>query len=89
MIEKLDTDPGCFYRFARSKSTLKQDIGPLRDKYEKLIIKKSEILEILVDQYLSICTEPRESLTDQTFLQSLYVEESQENLSDIVIYSES
>ena len=68
MIEKLESDPGSFYRFAKSKSTLKHNIGPLRDQYDKLRMKKRKISEILADQYLSICTEPRESLRDPVFL---------------------
>ena len=85
VIDKIETDPGAFYRFARSKSTLKHDIGPLRDKYEKLKTKRSEMSEILADQYQSICTEPRESLNDTTFLQSLHSESTDLGLSDIVI----
>ena len=49
VIDKIESDPGAFYRFARSKSTLKHDIGPLRDENDKLKTKRSEMSDILAD----------------------------------------
>ena len=40
IIECLDTEPGIFYRYARSKSLVKHEVGGLKDKHG--IIKTSD-----------------------------------------------
>ena len=81
----MDEDPGVFYRYARSKSLTKHDIGPLRDKQNKIRTSQVNIAEILADQYASICTTPFQNLNDPKFLEILNEEPDSTTLDDIYI----
>ena len=41
MVDKLESDPGLFYRYAQSKSMVQSDIIPLRHKCEDIVVNKN------------------------------------------------
>ena len=70
VIDQLDTDPSALYRYARKKSVISSNIGPLRDKNNTLHYDKKMISEILADQYSGMCTQPLYYIFDDNIYKS-------------------
>ena len=65
VIGNIKNDPKEFYRYARSKSNVKSDIGPLKDPIKKNILSdEKEMSEILSRQYKSMFSVPSMDIRD-------------------------
>ena len=63
MIENIKNYPKEFYRWERKKSTVKSEIGPLKNEKNKSISGEKEMSEILSSQYQSMFSQPSEDIT--------------------------
>ena len=65
-VSRIKTDSNFFFRFAKKFSITKQDIGPFYDGAGDLITDKSEISQLLLEQFSSVFSTPStdEKVTD-------------------------
>ena len=64
-------NPSVFYKFARKKSVVQSNVGPLRNKQGEMILNKLEMAEVLGEQYYSIGQDPFVQPDDPVFLTGL------------------
>ena len=57
-VSRIKTDSNFFFRFAKKFSITKQDIGPFYDGAGDLITDKSEISQLLLEQFSSVFSTP-------------------------------
>ena len=85
-IEKIKANPKSFYRYAKSKSVVRSNIGPLLNNKGDLTSHPKDMTEILSNQYSGVFSDPEE-VFDDIFAEP---DESEDNISldQIVINDE-
>ena len=82
VISKIKTDPKEFYRYARTKTTVKSGVGPMRDG-KNITSDELRMPEILSKQYQSMFSEPIEDINKMD-LNNLY-QDQWFDISDITV----
>ena len=63
-IENIKSNPKYFYRYAKAKSVIRSNIGPLLNSKGDLTSHPKDMTEILSKQYIGVFSNPEEVLDD-------------------------
>ena len=83
IISNLKENPKMFYKFAKTKSIVQSDIGPLRNSNNVLKTDNLDMAEVLADQYYNIGQNPQTDLNDSGFIDDLT--RTDDGLNNIII----
>ena len=89
VINDIKADSKAFYRYAKKKSVIKSWIGPFNIK-GKMVEDIKDMCNALSKQYEGVCSQPRELITDEKFIESLLNENNDYKLHrqrSIIIHS--
>ena len=80
-VESIKKNPKYFFTYVKKFSKVKQAVGPLLNAAKQYVTDSKEMAEILIKQYSSVFSVPRESLPDPT---AFFNQDDPAHLNDIV-----